>query len=57
MDLPSSPSKVVKRGKPAKKKAKVVMMDLASSPLKRDNKRGGRCSYGGFGEFTIEGGY
>ena len=37
MDLPSSPSKAVKRGKAAKKKAKVVMVDLASLPSKRDN--------------------
>uniref|UniRef100_A0A2N9IS89 Aminotransferase-like plant mobile domain-containing protein n=1 Tax=Fagus sylvatica TaxID=28930 RepID=A0A2N9IS89_FAGSY len=39
VDLPSSPSKAVKRGKPAKKKAKAAMVDLASSPSKRD-KRG-----------------
>jgi hypothetical protein len=37
VDLPSSPSKAVKRGKVAKKKAKVAMVDLASSPSKRDN--------------------
>uniref|UniRef100_A0A2N9G5M8 Aminotransferase-like plant mobile domain-containing protein n=1 Tax=Fagus sylvatica TaxID=28930 RepID=A0A2N9G5M8_FAGSY len=37
VDLPSSPSKAVKRGKAAKKKAKVAMVDLASSPSKRDN--------------------
>ena len=37
MDLPSSPSKAVKRGKAAKKKAKVAMVDLASSPSKPDN--------------------
>jgi hypothetical protein len=36
VDLPSSPSKAVKRGKPAKKKAKAVMVDLASSPSKQD---------------------
>ena len=39
MDLPSSPSKAVKRGKPTKKKAKAAMVDLASSPSKQD-KRG-----------------
>ena len=39
VDLPSSPSKAVKRGKLAKKKAKAAMVDLASSPSKRD-KRG-----------------
>ena len=39
VDLPNSPSKAVKRGKPAKKKAKAAMADLASSPSKRD-KRG-----------------
>jgi hypothetical protein len=39
VDLPSSPSKAVKRGKPAKKKAKAAMVDLVSSPSKRD-KRG-----------------
>ena len=39
VDLPSSPSKAVKRGKLAKKKAKVAMVDLASSPSKRDNER------------------
>ena len=39
MDLPSSPSKAVKRGKPAKKKAKAATVDLASSPSKRDNER------------------
>uniref|UniRef100_A0A2N9F670 Uncharacterized protein n=1 Tax=Fagus sylvatica TaxID=28930 RepID=A0A2N9F670_FAGSY len=33
-----SPSKVVKRGKPAKKKAKAAMVDLASSPSKWDNE-------------------
>uniref|UniRef100_A0A2N9HKT1 Aminotransferase-like plant mobile domain-containing protein n=1 Tax=Fagus sylvatica TaxID=28930 RepID=A0A2N9HKT1_FAGSY len=33
----ASPSKAVKRGKAAKKKAKVAMVDLASSPSKRDN--------------------
>uniref|UniRef100_A0A2N9FVJ1 Aminotransferase-like plant mobile domain-containing protein n=1 Tax=Fagus sylvatica TaxID=28930 RepID=A0A2N9FVJ1_FAGSY len=33
-----SPSKAVKRGKPAKKKATAVMVDLASSPSKRDNE-------------------
>uniref|UniRef100_A0A2N9IPD5 Aminotransferase-like plant mobile domain-containing protein n=1 Tax=Fagus sylvatica TaxID=28930 RepID=A0A2N9IPD5_FAGSY len=38
VDLPSSPSKAVKRGKPAKKKAKAAMVDLASSPSKRDNE-------------------
>ena len=38
VDSPSSPSKDVKRGKPTKKKAKAVMVDLASSPLKRDNE-------------------
>uniref|UniRef100_A0A2N9GSK1 Aminotransferase-like plant mobile domain-containing protein n=1 Tax=Fagus sylvatica TaxID=28930 RepID=A0A2N9GSK1_FAGSY len=38
MDLPSSPSKAVKRGKPVKKKAKAAMVDLASSPSKRDNE-------------------
>ena len=43
VDLPSSPSKTVKRGKAAKrgktakKKVKVAMVDLASSPSKRDN--------------------
>jgi hypothetical protein len=37
VDLPSSPSKAVKRGKSAKKKAKVAMVDLASSPSKWDN--------------------
>ena len=37
VDLPSSPSKAVKRGKAAKKKAKVAMVDLASLPSKRDN--------------------
>ena len=49
VDLPSSPSKAVKRGKAAKKrkaakkgktakkKAKVAMVDLASWPSKRDN--------------------
>ena len=37
MDLPNSPSKAVKRGKTAKKKAKVAMVDLANSPSKRDN--------------------
>uniref|UniRef100_A0A2N9IXA0 Uncharacterized protein n=1 Tax=Fagus sylvatica TaxID=28930 RepID=A0A2N9IXA0_FAGSY len=39
VDLPSSSSKAVKRGKPAKKKTKAAMVDLASSPSKRD-KRG-----------------
>jgi hypothetical protein len=39
VDLPSSPSKAVKRGKPTKKKAKTAIVDLASSPSKRD-KRG-----------------
>ena len=39
VDLPSSPSKAVKKGKPAKKKAKAAMVDLASSPSKRDNER------------------
>uniref|UniRef100_A0A2N9GDI8 Aminotransferase-like plant mobile domain-containing protein n=1 Tax=Fagus sylvatica TaxID=28930 RepID=A0A2N9GDI8_FAGSY len=39
VDLPSSPSKAIKKGKPAKKKAKTAMVDLASSPSKRD-KRG-----------------
>uniref|UniRef100_A0A2N9EMM0 Uncharacterized protein n=1 Tax=Fagus sylvatica TaxID=28930 RepID=A0A2N9EMM0_FAGSY len=34
VDLPSSPSKAVKRGKPAKKKAKAAMVHLASSPSK-----------------------
>ena len=38
MDLPSSPSKAVKKGKLAKKKAKAVMVDLASSPSKRDKR-------------------
>uniref|UniRef100_A0A2N9GXI5 Aminotransferase-like plant mobile domain-containing protein n=1 Tax=Fagus sylvatica TaxID=28930 RepID=A0A2N9GXI5_FAGSY len=57
VDLPSSPSKAVKRGKPAKKKAKAAMVDLASSPSKRDNEGEASCSYGGFGEFTIEGAY
>ena len=38
VDLPSSLSKAVKRGKPTKKKPKVAMVDLASSPLKRDNE-------------------
>ena len=43
VDLPSSPSKAVKRGKDAKrgkaakKKAKVAVVDLTSSPSKRDN--------------------
>jgi hypothetical protein len=37
VDLPNSPSKAVKRGKAAKKKAKVAMVDLASSPSKRDD--------------------
>ena len=37
MDLPSSPSKAAKRGKAAKKKAKVGVVDLASSPSKQDN--------------------
>ena len=34
VDLPSSSSKAVKRGKPAKKKAKAAMVDFASSPSK-----------------------
>jgi hypothetical protein len=38
VDLLSSPSKAVKGGKPTKKKAKAAMVDLASSPLKRDNE-------------------
>uniref|UniRef100_A0A2N9EPJ1 Aminotransferase-like plant mobile domain-containing protein n=1 Tax=Fagus sylvatica TaxID=28930 RepID=A0A2N9EPJ1_FAGSY len=40
VDLPSSPSplKVYKRGKSAKKKANAAMVDLASSPSKRDNE-------------------
>ena len=38
MDLPRSSSKTVKRAKPAKKKAKAAMVDLASSPSKRDNE-------------------
>ena len=38
MNLPSSLSKAVKRGKPAKKKAKATMVDLASSPSKRHNE-------------------
>jgi hypothetical protein len=38
VDLPSSPSKAVKRGKPAKKKAKAAMVDLVSSPSKWDNE-------------------
>uniref|UniRef100_A0A2N9H6N9 Protein FAR1-RELATED SEQUENCE n=1 Tax=Fagus sylvatica TaxID=28930 RepID=A0A2N9H6N9_FAGSY len=38
VDLPNSPSKAVKRGKPAKKKAKAAMVDLASSPSKWDNE-------------------
>ena len=38
VDLQSSSSKAVKRGKPAIKKAKVAMVDLASSPSKRDNE-------------------
>jgi hypothetical protein len=37
VDLPSSPSKTVKRGKTAKKKAKVAVVDLASLPSKQDN--------------------
>jgi hypothetical protein len=43
VDLLSSPSKAVKRGKAAnrgkaaKKKTKVAMVDLASSPSKRDD--------------------
>jgi hypothetical protein len=43
VDLPSSPSKAAKRGKAAKrdkaakKKAKVAVVDLASSPSKRDD--------------------
>jgi hypothetical protein len=39
VDLPSSLSKAVKRGKAAKKKAKVAVVNLASSPSKRDNAR------------------
>jgi hypothetical protein len=39
VDLPSSLSKAVKRGKPAKKKTKAAMVDLASSPSKWDNER------------------
>ena len=39
MDLSNSSSKAVKRGKPAKKKAKAAMGDLTSLPSKRD-KRG-----------------
>uniref|UniRef100_A0A2N9G661 Uncharacterized protein n=1 Tax=Fagus sylvatica TaxID=28930 RepID=A0A2N9G661_FAGSY len=39
VDLPSSPSKAVKRGKPAKKKVKAAMVDLASS-LSKGVKRG-----------------
>uniref|UniRef100_A0A2N9FMB7 Uncharacterized protein n=1 Tax=Fagus sylvatica TaxID=28930 RepID=A0A2N9FMB7_FAGSY len=39
VDLPSLPSKAVKRDKPTKKKAKAAVVDLVSSPLKRD-KRG-----------------
>ena len=38
VDLPSSPSKAMKRGKRAKKKAKVAMVDLASSPSKQNNE-------------------
>uniref|UniRef100_A0A2N9I4U0 Aminotransferase-like plant mobile domain-containing protein n=1 Tax=Fagus sylvatica TaxID=28930 RepID=A0A2N9I4U0_FAGSY len=38
VDLPSSPSKAVKRDKPTKKKAKAAMVDLASSPSKWDNE-------------------
>jgi hypothetical protein len=40
VDLPSSPSpsKVYKRGKPAKKKANAAMVDLASSPSKQYNE-------------------
>ena len=38
VDLPSSLSKVYKWGKPAKKKAKAAMVDLANSPSKRDNE-------------------
>uniref|UniRef100_A0A2N9I4P2 Aminotransferase-like plant mobile domain-containing protein n=1 Tax=Fagus sylvatica TaxID=28930 RepID=A0A2N9I4P2_FAGSY len=38
VDLLSSPSKAVKRGKPTKKKAKAAMVDLASSPSKWDNE-------------------
>jgi hypothetical protein len=38
VDLPSSPSKAVKRDKPVKKKAKAAMVDLASSPSKRDKR-------------------
>jgi hypothetical protein len=40
VDLPSSPSplKVYKKGKSAKKKANAAMVDLASSPSKRDNE-------------------
>uniref|UniRef100_A0A2N9ISB2 Aminotransferase-like plant mobile domain-containing protein n=1 Tax=Fagus sylvatica TaxID=28930 RepID=A0A2N9ISB2_FAGSY len=57
VNLPSSPTKAVKRGKPAKKKVKAAMVDLASSPSKRDNEGRGSCSCGGFGEFTIKGAY
>ena len=32
VNLPSSSSKAVKKGKPAKKKAKAAMVDFASSP-------------------------
>ena len=39
VDFPRSPSKAVKRGKPARKKAKAAMVDLVSSLSKRD-KRG-----------------
>uniref|UniRef100_A0A2N9HUL7 Aminotransferase-like plant mobile domain-containing protein n=1 Tax=Fagus sylvatica TaxID=28930 RepID=A0A2N9HUL7_FAGSY len=38
VDLPSSPSKAIKRGKPVKKKVKAAIVDLASSPSKRDNE-------------------
>jgi hypothetical protein len=38
VDLPSSPSKAVKRDKAVKKKAKAAMVDLASSPSKWDNE-------------------
>jgi hypothetical protein len=38
MNLPNSLSKAIKRDKPAKKKAKAAMVDLASSPSKWDNE-------------------
>jgi hypothetical protein len=38
VDLPSSLSKAVKKGKLAKKKAKVAMVDLASLPSKQDKR-------------------